>query len=162
MLFNIKPLKSTEQVRNEIRKIVSRQKEGSIDDLTPFIAEIEKLLAQLEFKSEWKKLPVVVRAAMIEVEGKELPYREDVVLPNTKHDLELVIKMLNYLREQKKLSAVKMPLFIQPDEISLAQSEGRFSHLGGKITSQISVVLQKGAIMYVGFVFGRDYAILQG
>jgi len=66
------------------------------------------------------------------------------------------------LREQKKLSAVKMPLFIQPDEVSLAHKEGKFSHEGGKISSQISVVLQKGAIMYAGFVFGRDYVILQG
>jgi hypothetical protein len=66
------------------------------------------------------------------------------------------------MREQKKLNAVKMPLFVQPDEIALACEQGKFSHAGGNITSQISIVLQKGAIMYAGFVFGRDYAILQG
>src|SRR6185503_777090 len=162
MLLNIKPLKNTAQVRDEIKKIVARQKKGTIDDLTPFSAEIDKLLVELEFKPDWKKLPVVARAAMLDIEGKIVPYSEDIVLPNTKHDLELVVKMLNYLREQKKLSAVKMPLFIQPDEVSLAYKEGKFSHEGGKISSQISVVLQKGAIMYAGFVFGRDYVILQG
>jgi hypothetical protein len=91
-----------------------------------------------------------------------VPFTEDIVLPNTKHDLELVIKMLNYMREQKKLGSVKMPLFVQPDEVALAHIDGRFSFKGGKITSQISLVLQKGAIMYAGFVFGRDYVILQG
>lgn len=164
MLFNIRPLKNADEVRNEVRKIVARQKKGSADDLTAFNGEIEELLSLLEFKPEWKKLPVVARAARIdgaEVLGKITPYVEDVILPNTKHDLELVLKMLNYLREQKQLQAVKQPLFVQPDEISLARREGKINFEGGKIISQISVVLQKGAIMYVGFVFGRNYVILQ-
>lgn len=164
MLFNIRPLKSTEEVRNGIRKIVARQKKGSADDLTPFSGEIEDLLSILQFKPEWKRLPVVARAARIE--GAEMPHRitsymKEIVLPNTKHDLELVLKMLNYMREQKKLPAVKMPLFVQPDEISASPQEGRIDVDGCKIISQISVVLQKGAIMYVGFVFGRNYVILQ-
>jgi hypothetical protein len=162
MLFNINPLKSTGQVRREVNRIVGKQKKGSADDLTAFAEEIERLLLQIEFKADWRKLPVVARAAMIDAGGTAVPFTEDIVLPNTKHDLDLVIKMLNYLREQKKLSAVKMPLFVQPDEISLAHSGGKFSHAGGKIISQISLVLQKGAIMYVGFVFGRDYVILEG
>lgn len=164
MLFNIRPLKSTEEVRGGVRKIVARQKKGSDDDLTAFAGEIEELLALLEFKPGWKKLPVVARAARIEgaeAPGRISPYSEDVVLPNTKHDLELVIKMLNYLREQKQLQAVTQPLFVQPDEISLARKEGRINFDGGTIMSQISVVLQKGAIMYAAFVFGRNYVILQ-
>lgn len=161
MLFNIRPLKSTDEVRNEVRKIVARQKKGGADDLKAFNDEIEELLALLEFKPEWKKLPVVARAARIEVADKIMPFSEDVMLPNTKHDLELVARMLNYLREQKQLQAVKQPLFIQPDEISLARKEGKIDFEGGKITSQISIVLQKGAIMYAGFVFGRNYVILQ-
>lgn len=164
MLFNIRPLKSTDEVRNEVRKIVARQKKGSADDLTAFQGEIEELLSLLEFKPEWKKLPVVARAARIEgaeAPGKMTPYSQDVVLPDTKHDLELVTKMLNYMREQKQLPAVRQPLFIQPDEISLARKEGKTSFEGGRIMSQISVVLQKGAIMYAGFVFGRNYVILQ-
>ncbi len=161
MLFNIRPLKGTEEVRNEVRKLVAKQKKGSIDDLTAFAGEIEELLVLLEFKPEWKKLPVVARAARVDIVGKAMPYSENVVLPNTKHDLELVIKMLNYMREQKQLAAVKMPLFVQPDEISLAHREGRISYEGGNIISQIAVVLQKGAVMYAGFVFGRKYVILQ-
>ncbi len=164
VLFNIRPLKSTDEVLNEIRKIVARQKKGSADDLTAFKGEIGELLSLIEFKSEWKKLPVVARAARIE--GTEMPdeitpYSEDIVLPDTKHDLELVIKMLNYMREQKQLQAVMMPLFVQPDEISLARKEGKINFEDGKIISQISVVLQRGAMMYVGFVFGRNYVILQ-
>ena len=162
MLFNINPLKSTEQVKNEVRRTVARQKKGSRDDLTPFSAEIDKLLSYVEFKLEWKKLPIVARVALVESGEKSIPYVEDVALPNTKHDLDLVIKMLNYMREQNKLNAVKMPLFVQPDEIALAHREGKFSNDGNKISSQISIVLQKGAIMYLGFVFGRDYVILQG
>jgi hypothetical protein len=50
---------------------------------------------------------------------------------------------------------------VQQDEISLARKEGKINFEGGKIMSQVSVVLQKGAIMYVGFVFGRNYVILQ-
>ena len=164
MLFNIRPLKSTDEVRNGVRKIVARQKKGSADDLTAFRGEIEELLSILEFKPEWGRLPLVARVARIK--GAEMPdvitpYQEEVVLPNTKHDLELVIKMLNYIREQKQLQAVKMPLFVQPDEISLSRQEGKIDFNVGKIISQISVVLQKGAIMYVGFVFGRNYVILQ-
>lgn len=164
MLFNIRPLKSIEEVRGEIRKIVARQKKGSADDLLAFQGEIEELLSLLEFKPEWKKLPVVARAARIEsaeAPGKVTPYSQDVLLPNTKHDLVLVTKMLNYMREQKQLQAVKQPLFVQPDEISLSRKEGKINFEGGKIMSQVSVVLQKGAIMYVGFVFGRNYVILQ-
>lgn len=164
MLFNIKPLKSTEEVRNEVRNIVARQKKRSADDLTAFKGEIEELLLLLQFKPDWKKLPVVARAVRIEgaeMQGKITPYGQDIILPNTKHDLELVVKMLNYMREQKKLAAVKQPLFVQPDEISLERKEGKINFDGGRILSQVSIVLQKGAILYVGFVFGRNYVILQ-
>lgn len=162
MLFNIRPLKSTEEVRNGIRKIVARQKKGSADDLSAFRGEIEELLSILELKIEWRRLPVVARVARIEgAEDMITRYREDVVLPNTKHDLELVLKMLNYMREQKQLKAVKMPLFLQPDEISVSQQGRKINLDGSKIISQLSVVLQKGAIIYVGFVFGRNYVILE-
>jgi len=162
LLFNIRPLKSIEEVRNGIRKIVARQKKGSADDLSAFRGEIEELMSILEFKSEWRRLPVVARVARIEgAEDMITRYREDVVLPNTKHDLELVLKMLNYMREQKQLKAVKMPLFLQPDEISVSQQGRKINFDGSKIISQLSVVLQKGAIIYVGFVFGRNYVILE-
>jgi hypothetical protein len=161
LLFNIRPLKSPDEVKNEIRKIVARQKKGSADDLTAFMGEIEKMISLLQFKPEWRRLPVVMRA--VRIEGAEMPmsYSEVVTLPDTRHDLELVLKMLNYMREQKRFHSVKMPLFLQPDEISLAGQEGKFNFDGGRIMSQISVVLQRGAITYVGFVFGRNYIILQ-
>ena len=103
-------------------------------------------------------------ARVTRIEGAEdmiTRYREDVLLPNTKHDLDLVIKMLNYMREQKQLKPVKMPLFLQPDEISVSQQGRKINLDGSKIISQLSVVLQKGAIIYVGFVFGRNYVILE-
>lgn len=164
MLFNIRPLKSTCEVRSEIIKIVARQKKGSADDLAAFSGEIEELLALLDFKPEWHRLPVVARALRIEgaeAPGRITPYSEDVILPDTKHDLQLVVMMLNYMREQNQLPAVRQPLFVQPDEISLARKNGKIDFDGGRIISQISVILQKGAIMYVGFVFGRNYVILQ-
>jgi len=161
LLFNIRPLKSTDEVRNGIRKIVGRQKKGSSDDLTAFKGEIEQLLSLLEFKPEWRKMPIVARAARIERSGTPESYVEDVVLPDTKHDLDLVIKMLNYMRGERKLQSVKMPLFLQPDEISFARKEGKINFDGGEIISQISVVLQKGSILFVGFVFGRNFVILQ-
>lgn len=160
MLFNINRLKNTDQVRNEVNKLVAKQKKGSADDLRPFSSEIARLLKHIDFKPDWRNLPVVGRVALIDTGQELFPFIDDIILPNTKHDLELVIKMLNHMREQKNLPQVKMPLFVQPDEVSLAHKEGRFSHDGGNITSQVSLVIQKGAIMQAGFVFGRDYVIL--
>lgn len=164
LLFNIRPIKSSEDVRSAIRKLVSRQKKGSIDDLTPFAEEIERLLSLLDFKPQWTTLPMVSRAARIKgaqaKNSEVLTYSDDIVLPNTKHDLDLVIKMLNHLREQKQLRPIKMPIFVQPDELLLARKEGKITFDDDRILSQISLILQKGAIMYVGFVFGRNYVLL--
>ena len=143
---------------------MGRQKKGSADDLTSFQGEIEESYRSWSSSPNGKSMPVVARAIRIEdaeAQGKVTPYSQDVMLPNTKHDLGLVTKMLNYMREQKQLQAIKQPLFMQPDEISLARKEGKINFEAGKIISQVSVVLQRGAIMYVGFVFGRDYVILQ-
>ena len=114
-----------------------------------------------EFHPEWKKAPAIFRVARVDAGGTRA-YLESVVLPDIKHDLDLVLKMLNHMREQKGLQAVKMPLFVQPDEIALARKEGKTDIEGGKILSQLAIVFQKGAIMWVGFVFGRDYILLQG
>ena len=89
-----------------------------------------------------------------------ITYQENVVLPDTKHDLELVIKMLNYKREQKKLKGANMHLFVHPDEILFAHREGKISFSGGDIQTQMAIVFQKGSIMLIGFVYGRDYVIL--
>ncbi|HEX2124385.1 MAG TPA: hypothetical protein VHF44_02155, partial [Nitrososphaeraceae archaeon] len=73
----------------------------------------------------------------------------------------LVTKMLNYMREQKKLKRTDMPLFIHPDEILLAYREGKISFSADEIQTQMTIIFQKGSIMYVGFVFGRDYVVLK-
>jgi hypothetical protein len=162
LLFNIRPLKDISEVKREIIKIVEKQKRGGPDDLSPFKKEIEALLSSFsEFLPEWKKSPAVFRVARVQLDSDVVAFLDSVVLPDVKHDLALIIKMLNHMREQKGFQAVKMPLFVQPDEISLAHREGRSAFEGGKILSQLALVFQKGAIFWVGFVFGRDYVLLQ-
>jgi hypothetical protein len=162
VLFNIRPVKDVAQVRAEIEKIVARQKRGSEDDLSAFRGRINELLSDVtEFHQEWKKPPVVFRVARVRIGNGVLTYRENVVLPDLKHDLDLILQMQNHMRKEKGLPEVKMPLFVQPDEISLAHSEGRCPFEGGTIETQLAIIFQKGAVMWVGFVFGRDYVLLQ-
>lgn len=162
VLFNIRPVKDVAQVKSEIEKIIARQKRGSEDDLSAFRGEIDELLSALtEFHPEWKKPPVVFRVARVRVGNGVLAFKENVVLPDLKHNLDLILKMLNHMRGQKSLAEVKMPLFVQPDEISFAHREGRCDFEGGRIESQLAIIFQKGAVMWVGFVFGRDYVLLQ-
>jgi hypothetical protein len=177
LLFSRKYLKDLDSVKNEVERIIVKQKSGSPYDLSTFKITIEELLNSISgFNPEWNKLPVVFRIARIarisstqhydfsgNKENNSLDlntYQENVVLPDTKHNLELVIKMLNYMREQKKLKRADMPLFIHPDEILLAHREGKISFLGGDIQTQMAILFQKGSIMHIGFVFGRDYVIL--
>ena len=162
MLFNVKPVKDVGEVKREVTRIVGRQKPGSQDDLSPFKGKIEDLLSSFsEFHPEWKKAPAVFRVVRVDAGGTRA-YLDNVVLPDIKHDFDLILKMLNHMREQKGLPAVKMPLFVQPDEIALARKEGRTGIEGDKILSQLAIVFQKGAVIWVGFVFGRDYVLLQG
>ena len=155
MLFNVRPVKDVQDVKREINRIVSRQKPGSKDDLSPFQHEIQELLSFSEFHQGWKKSPAVFRIARLDGDSA---YTDNIVLPEVKHDLELVIKMLNHMRSQKGLPAVNMPLFAQPDELALARGPDPQR----RITSQLAIVFQKSAITWVGFVFGRDYVLLQG
>jgi hypothetical protein len=177
LLFFHKDLKDLNSVKNEVERIIGKQKSGSPYDLSPFKITIEELLNSISgFNPDWNKLPVVFRIARIVNIGSTQPYdfkgnndnnsegvityQENVVLPDTKHDLELVIKMLNYMREQKKLKRASMPLFIHPDEILFAHRDGKISFSGGDIQTQMAIVFQKGSIMLIGFVYGRDYVIL--
>ena len=180
MLFFHKYLKDLSSVRNEVERIIAKQKPGSPYDVSPFKARIEQLLDSIsDFNLDWSNLPVVFRIARIvkssttqqhdlsannankSDSGHVITYQENIVLPDTKHDLELVIKMLNYMREQKKLKRTNMPLFIHPDEILIAYREGKISFSAGEIQMQMTIIFQKGSIMHVGFVFGRDYVILK-
>ena len=179
MLFFHKYLKDLNSVKNEVERIIAKQKSGSPYDLSLSKGRIEELLDSIsEFNFDWNKLPVVFRIARI-VRNSTTPrydvsannannterdgviiYQENIVLPDAKHDLELVIKMLNYLREQKKLKRTNIPLFIHPDELLLAHREGKITFTAGEIQTQMIIIFQKGSITHVGFVFGRDYVIL--
>jgi hypothetical protein len=179
LLFFRKYLKDLDSVRNEVERIIAKQKSGSPYDVSPFKARIEELLDSIsDFNLDWNNLPVVFRIASIvkssttqqydvsanndnsTESGGIITYQENIVLPDTKHDLGLVIKMLNYMREQKKLKRTNMPIFIHPDEILIAYREGKISFSAGEIQTQMTIIFQKGSIMHVGFVFGRDYVIL--
>jgi hypothetical protein len=178
--FFHKYLKDLDSVRNEVERIIAKQKSGSPYDISQFKASIEELLDSIsDFNLDWNNLPVVFRIARIvkgsttlqydlsasnaskSDSGGVITYQENIVLPDTKHDLELVLKMLNYMREQKKLKRTNMPLFIHPDEILIAYREGKISFSAGEIQTQMTIIFQKGSIMHVGFVFGRDYVILK-
>jgi hypothetical protein len=65
------------------------------------------------------------------------------------------------MREEKKLKVSNMPLFFHPDEISIAQKEGRLPHGNINIISQIAIVFQKARVKYVGIIIDRNYLILQ-
>ena len=177
MPFFRKYLTDLGSVKNEVERIIAKQKSGGPFDLSPFKMIIEELLNSISgFNPDWNKLPIVFRIARIVRNSSTLQidfgcnndnrrdsvatYQENIVLPDTKHDLELVIKMLNYMREQKKLKRANMPLFIHPDEMLIAYSEGKISFSGGDIQTQMAIVFQKGSIMHIGFVHGRDYVIL--
>jgi hypothetical protein len=178
LLFH-KFLKDLDSVRNEVERLIAKQKLGSPYDLSPFKDKIEELLDSIsEFNWDWNKSQVVFRIARIvkssttqrddlsvncanntDSEGV-ITYQENIVLPDAKHDLELVIKMLNYLREQKKLKRTNIPLFIHPDELLLAHREGKITFPISEIQTQMMIIFQKRSITHVGFVFGRDYVIL--
>ncbi len=179
MLFFRKYLKDLDSVRNEVERIIAKQKSGSPYDVSPFKAKIEELLDSIsDFNLDWNNLPVVFRIARIVKSGTTqqydvsanndnntysggiITYQENIVLPDTKHNLELVIKMLNYMREQKQLKRTNMPIFIHPDEILIAYREGKISFSAGEIQTQMTIIFQKGSVTHVGFVFGRDYVIL--
>jgi hypothetical protein len=179
LLFSPKYLKDLNSVKDEVWRIIAKQKLGSPYDLSPFKGMIEELLDSIsEFSVNWNKRPVIFRIARIVKSGTTqrydvstnsanninpeslFAYQENIVLPDTKHNLELVIKMLNYLREQKNLKRTNMPLFIHPDELLLAHREGKITFPACEIQMQMIIIFQKGFITHVGFVFGRHYVIL--
>ena len=178
MSFFRKYLKDLDSVKKEVLKIIVKQKIGSPYDLSSFRVRIEELLDSIsKFNPDWNKLPVVFRIARIVKRGSTQQYdlqgnrdkvansdvitfEENIVLPDTKHDLELVMKMLNYMREQKRLKTIKTPLFIHPDEILEADRERNITSSSIDIRSQMAIVFHKGSITHIGFVFGRNYFIL--
>lgn len=179
LFFKKKYLRDLEFVKSEVRRIVAKQKLGSPFDLSPFKVKIDEMLDSIsEFNPDWNKFPVVFRIARVvknstyryelsapreanSSAGEDVhTYQENILLPDIKHDLDLIARMLNHIREQKKFKSVDVPLFIQPDELLLAYREGKTDFLGGVIQAQIVIIFQRGSIMHIGFVFGRDFVIL--
>ncbi len=165
LLRNKKQIKNINDVKEQIAKLVLNQHRQIETNLKTSVTEIQKLLSEIsEFNDSWTKLPSVYRIAWISIPDdtvKNITFKENIELPNVDHDLDLIIKMLNHRREKKNLKASETSLFIHPDEISLANKDGKFPYERANIISQIAVVFQKGRIKYVGLVVDRNYVLLQ-
>ena len=167
LLFPKKPqIKNIEDVKEQITKIISSQRKQIESNLRTTVSEAQYFLSEIsEFNDSWTRLPTIYRIARISISEDDtvenVMFKDNIVLPNVDHDLELIMKMLNHMREEKNLKVTSMPLFIHPDEISIAQREDKFPHGNINIISQIAVVFQKGRIKYVGLVFDRNYVLLQ-
>ena len=166
-MFPKKPqITNIEDVKEQITKIISSQRKQIESNLKTSVSEVQNLLSEIsEFNDRWIKLPTIYRIAWIRTSEDDtvenVTFKENIELPNIDHDLELIMKMLNHIREEKNLKVTNMPLFIHPDEISIAQMEDRFPYGNISIISQIAVVFQKGRIKYVGVVIDRNYVLLQ-
>jgi len=168
LLFPKKPqIRNIEDVKDQVTKIISSQRKQIESNLKTTVSEVQNLLSEIaEFNDSWTKLPTIYRIAWISTSSDDdtvenVTLKENVELPNVDHDLELIMKMLNHMREEKNLKKTNVPLFIHPDEISIAQNEDRFPYRNISIISQIAVVFQKGRIKYVGLVIDRNYVLLQ-
>lgn len=160
-------ISNIEDVKEQITKIISSQRKQIESNLKTTVSEVQNLLSEIsEFNDSWTKLPIIYRIAWISTSSDDdtvenVTFKENIELPNVDHDLELIMKMLNHMREEKNLKKTNVPLFIHPDEISIAQNEDRFPYRNISIISQIAVVFQKGRIKYVGLVIDRNYVLLQ-
>lgn len=168
LLYPKKPqISNIEDVKEQITKIISSQRKQIESNLKTTVSEVQNLLSEIsEFNDSWTKLPIIYRIAWISTSSDDdtvenVTFKENIELPNVDHDLELIMKMLNHMREEKNLKKTNVPLFIHPDEISIAQNEDRFPYRNISIISQIAVVFQKGRIKYVGLVIDRNYVLLQ-
>ena len=145
--------------------ILNHQKQIK-SNLETSVSVVQNLVSEItEFNDSWTKVPNIYRIAWLSnTDGdtvKNIKFRDNIELPNLDHDLELIMKMLNHMRKEKKLKVSNMPLFIHPDEISIAQKEGRLPNGNISIISQIAVVFQKASVKYVGMVIDRNYLLLQ-
>jgi len=165
LLGNKKQIKNIQDVKEQIAKLVLNHHRQIETNLKTSVMEIQNLLSEIsEFNDSWTKLPSIYRIAWISTPYetvKNITFKENIELPDVDHDLDLIVKMLNHRREKKNLKASKMSLFIHPDEISLANKEGKFPYERANIISQIVIVFQKGRIKYVGLVVDRNYVLLQ-
>jgi hypothetical protein len=160
-----KQFKDILDVKKEISKIISKQHRATETYLNVSALEIEEILSELkEFNDKWNTLPIVCRIAKVKISEdstKIITFHESLELPDIQHDFELIINMLNHMRQQKNLERTDLSLFVHPDEINFAYKEGKFPFQVTEILSQFVVVFQKGKIMRVGFVFGKNYVLLK-
>ena len=167
MLLQKKPeIRNIEDAKEQIINIILNQQNKINSNLKTSVSVVQNLVSEItEFYDSWTKVPNIYRIAWISsTDGdtaKNIKFKDNIELPNVNHDLELIMKILNHLREEKKLKASDLPLFLHPDEISIAQKEGRFPHGNIDIISQIAIVFQKARVKYVGIVIDRNYLILQ-
>lgn len=167
MLLPKKPdIKNIEEVKEQIINIILNQQKQIKSNLKTSVSVVQNLVSEItEFNDSWTKVPSIFRIASINCtvgdKVKNITFRDNIELPNVNHDLELIMKMLNHIREGKKLKLSNMPLFLHPDEISIAQKEGRLPHGNISIISQIAIVFQRARVKYVGIVIDRNYLILQ-
>jgi hypothetical protein len=167
LLLSKKPeIKNIEDAREQIINIILNQQNQIKSNLKTSISVVQNLVSEItKFNNSWTKVPNIYRIAWISnIDGntvKNIKFEDNIELPNLNHDLELIMKMLNHMREEKKLKVSNMPLFLHPDEISIAQKEGRLPHGNINIISQIAIVFQKARVKYVGIVIDRNYLILQ-
>ena len=167
MLFPKKPeIKNIEDVKEQIINMILNQQKQIKSNLETSVSVVQNLVSEItEFNDSWTKVPNIYRIAWLSsTDGdtvKNIKFRDNIELPNVDHDLELVMKMLNHMREEKKLKVSNMPLFMHPDEISIAQKEGRLPNGNISIISQIAVVFQKARVKHVGIVIDRNYLLLQ-
>lgn len=116
-----KKLNTLDEVKAEALQLLARRKRRDPAEPEVSAEDVEELLGDVgEFLPIWGVLPSVYRLARIQTNGSTTPYSENLTLPAAKHDLRLVLEMLNYIRDGKGLDEVKMPLFLQPDEIAYA------------------------------------------
>ena len=118
----MKVLESADAVRNEVRRLIQRQRprEGELD-LSEHEDEIEALVASVqEFLPVWTVLPSVFRVVRIDGGGTTAVFTDNLALPAAKHTLDVLVEMLNFIRKARDLQPVTMPLFLQPDDIRLA------------------------------------------
>jgi hypothetical protein len=167
LLFPKKPeIKNIEDAKDQILNIILNQQNQIKSNLKTSVSVVQNLVSQItEFNNSWTKVPNIYRIAWISSVDdnitKNMKLEDNIELPNLNHDLELIMKMLNHMREQKKLKISDMPLFLHPDEISIAQKQGKLPHGNISIISQIVIVFQKARVKYVGIVIDRNYLILQ-
>jgi hypothetical protein len=110
-----------DDVRSEVARVVSRQKDRSAGDLSLHRDEIDGLVASIsEFQQEWTGPPCVHQLAVLETRHGKVPFETTTVLPDIEHTYELMLEMLGHIREDKGLAPVKMPLFLYPEDIAVA------------------------------------------